>query len=378
MNSVLLLYIGRQMIARAGILLLAMSALLMLFDLMSQSEDILAFHDDVFQPLWIYATLRFPSVLVMATPIALLLGALSVISRMVQYSEMIAMRAAGFPLYRIAAIFMMIAFVFSVPQFIIANFVVPGDSVTMEKWRSVDYQGKPFKQKNKTAYEPMQSIWFKKGDSLFYVEEASADGEYLRGLKYIKRDKNGAFEHYIQAEDALYANGDWRLINVREPDFGRTGDAAQDDAANIQLADNGEIFDLPLEPSIFAYGSQTQKKDVTQFGVQDLIGKRNYIIAQGKPGYVHTIWLAQKITSPLTNFIMILIAMPMALKLSRRGSLSSFSFILTLSGFLYFISDRMLFTLGESGQLPAIVSVMAMPLIALMIISWLALMQDRR
>jgi len=227
----------------------------------------------------------------------------------------------------------------------------------------------------------MKAIWFKKGNHLFYVESASADGNYLEGLRYLERDENGMLVRYILAEQALYMGDDWKLSQVREPDFGRAHISNNEDVpqvAEIDIGDGEELtIPLPLQPSVFSYGAETQKHKAEEFGLFDLLSQRDYIAAQGKPAYIYKLWVLQKISQPLACLIMVLIALPIALRISRRGSLLSFGFLLTLCGFFYFIAERILFALAESAQLPVFVASFAAPLTAVIIMAWLALMQER-
>ena len=378
MNKIMARYFFVPVLSRGLFIVFAMTMLLLLFDVMANAEDVLAFQDHILSALLIYAGLRLPLIAVTAIPIAVLLSCLMVLSKRVNTQEIIALRAAGFPLYRIAGFLLIAGGLFAVLQFSLANMVAPQSAVLLNQWKSLDYQGTPQIGKNAA---PMKAIWFKKGNHLFYVESASADGKYLEGLRYLERDENGMLVRYILAEQALYMGDDWKLSQVREPDFGRVHISNNEDVpqvAEIDIGDGEELtIPLPLQPSVFSYGAETQKHKAEEFGIFDLLSQRDYIAAQGKPAYIYKLWVLQKISQPLACLIMVLIALPIALRISRRGSLLSFGFLLTLCGFFYFIAERILFALAESAQLPVFVASFAAPLTAVIIMAWLALMQER-
>ena len=87
-------------------------------------------------------------------------------------------------------------------------------------------------------------------------------------------------------------------------------------------------------------------------------------------------WFHYKLARPLSVFLMVLIAMPMALQISRRGSILSVGFGIVLAGFAYFILESLFLSLAETGTLPAMLAVWSPPALTLLVSSWLILLLE--
>ena len=64
-----------------------------------------------------------------------------------------------------------------------------------------------------------------------------------------------------------------------------------------------------------------------------------------------------RIAQPLSAVVMVLLAAPVTLQLGRHGHRVIFSVFAMTMGFLYFVVERILSTLGETGELAALAAV---------------------
>jgi lipopolysaccharide export system permease protein len=72
-----------------------------------------------------------------------------------------------------------------------------------------------------------------------------------------------------------------------------------------------------------------------------------------RPTYFYETWLQKRIALPVSSILMILLAAPVALSFGRRdrGVASGMAIGFGL-GFLYFITEGLVLSLGESGAVP--------------------------
>jgi lipopolysaccharide export system permease protein len=83
-----------------------------------------------------------------------------------------------------------------------------------------------------------------------------------------------------------------------------------------------------------------------------------------RPSYFYETWLQKRIAIPVGSVLMILLAAPVAQSLQRRGrSLAGGIAIGFGLGFLYFITDGLVMSLGESGAVPPFFAAWLPPLL---------------
>ena len=76
-----------------------------------------------------------------------------------------------------------------------------------------------------------------------------------------------------------------------------------------------------------------------------------------RPTYFYEAWLQKRFSLPVSSILMILLAAPVAHSLYRRDrGLAAGMAIGFGLGFLYFISDGLVMSLGETGAVPPVVA----------------------
>ena len=67
---------------------------------------------------------------------------------------------------------------------------------------------------------------------------------------------------------------------------------------------------------------------------------------------LYELWFQRKLAQPLSVLLMVILAAPMGLFIARRYNALLVSFGFIGVGFLYFITERILLSLGETAALP--------------------------
>src|SRR4030095_14946230 len=78
-----------------------------------------------------------------------------------------------------------------------------------------------------------------------------------------------------------------------------------------------------------------------------------------RPADVYKTWVLGKSALPLVTIMMVLLAAPVAQGLQRHGGLGAGLAVGIGLGFLYFVTDGLLMTLGEMGTISPIVAAWA-------------------
>src|SRR5262249_31926647 len=121
-----------------------------------------------------YALLRLPSELIVALPLAALLGAMSAFYAMARNREITALRSAGVSLKRIVWHLLPVALLFAVLQFGLSQSLVPLAEAELKIWWDANA---PLDE------EPIDPRWVHTRDGPISFDRNTADGRHLQGLR---------------------------------------------------------------------------------------------------------------------------------------------------------------------------------------------------
>jgi len=283
-----------------------------------------------------------------------LLATLAVLATLVTTNEMVGVRAAGISVYRVTLALLAGAAVLAGVHLWFADTVLPATSSRLALWDARDYEGLPPRRRPSRA-----PAWFMVGDSLVEVGWSSLDGRELRDVTVIRRDDNGRMTAYTRAEQAHYRDELWVLERVhRLPVNGQP----RPDVPRLRLA-------LPVSPERFAALGERpgamRISEIWRLAHNPDLG--------GRPARVYDVWLQRKFAHPAGALVMVLLGAPMALQHARRNRMLLVSLGAITVGFLFFVAERLLLALGETGALPAAMAVWAPAVVFSMLAVWVLL-----
>lgn len=350
-------YIIWSFLKSALFIVLVLTGLLLLFDILANADDIVDQNSEILKPLFYYMGLRLPDILVLVLPLSALLASLLTIVQKVSSHEIVIMRASGIPSYRITTMLLGGGLILCVLQFGLMNGVQTHTARALEDWSNKDYRMKLLPSDEEQAID-----WVVAGTNLLQVGSSSLDGRLLNDIKIINRDEAGKLRTYMEAVQAVFRDGQWTLFDVYQPAL-----------AGSQEASISELpFDLGIYPGFF---SKLADRSV-EWTLWDLWQNLKTRDVQDRPDYVYELWLHRKFAAPLSGLVMVLLAMPVAIRLARRTALGQSVFLTILAGFSFFILERLLETIGENGELPVLIAAWS-PLILFSLLStWLLLLKE--
>jgi len=335
--------------------LLALSGLLMVFDLLANADNVLKFHPVEVLPLWHYTVLRVQQITSFVLPLAVLVSAMVVLARMVLSQEMVILHAVGIPVYYVLGVLACATAAIAFVHLAFANTILPHSSATLFRWQTQDYRGKP-----ETVSLAMATDWVADGTSFMHIDSVSDQGQYLRGVVLVERDEKNIVRHYLTARAATYRAGEWVLEGVRE--IGDSGTVSENAAERM-------IKQLPFEPKTLRLAGIREE----ELSYNDLLALIDKTQANDDTSRPYKFWFYRKLAYPFSSLIMLLIAAPIGMQLARRNRMLMVSFSCMMAGFVFYVVQQLLASLGETGILPPVLAAWAPIVLGAAICNWVLL-----
>lgn len=337
MNGVIARYLRRRVATQIVGLLLVLTALMQLLELLDVTGEVLD-RQLGGAGLLQYALLRTPAEIVVALPLAVLLGSMSAFYAMARHHEVVAMRCAGMSLKRLVLLLLPVPLVLAGAQFALSDRVVPRAEAALKAWW--DSTAPP-------AAEP-EPRWVQTREGPVSFLHASPDGRELRGLHIYQRDDSGLLTARLRAARANWADGAWHLTEVERLDASPT-------ALHRQVQNQRE-WPINLRPDDVMRLDLVQPHLSSMMLVDVLAGER----VGAQPISFYQTVLYRTFTAPLAVFVMLLLAAPTARLMTRAGGGASLLVALGL-GLGYLVCDGIMAALGTGGRLPPAVAVSIAP-----------------
>jgi LPS export ABC transporter permease LptG/LPS export ABC transporter permease LptF len=337
-------YVLREFLNTFSLVLAGFVMLMLVFTFFELIGDILRNH--VALPLiGAYLINLAPSMIYQITPLAVLIAVLVIFGVLNRNSEIVAMKATGVSLYRLVVPIVSIATILTVGLFLFDQFYLPQANRRQEALHNV-IKGRP----PQTVLRPEENWIFgqpRAGEPsrIFYYQFFDPDRNQFANLSLFEFDPSTfALSRRIFAARAVWnpATGSWLFLNGWQRDF--TG-------ADITIFREFQqtIFsEIHEEPGYFKKESlQAQEMN---FGQLD-----RYIGDLGQSGFDTVklrVALWHKLAYPFATVIMAVLAIPFALSMGRRGSLTGIAVAIAVA-LAYWVVDGLFGAMGNVNYLPA-------------------------
>jgi len=330
-------YALRTFLGHFVMLWVGFTSLLQIVDLLNNSDEVLDRHPHDAGAVVEYAVWRLPELAVFLIPFSVLMATLLSLAKFERSNETLALKSAGAPYYQILLAFLPAVGLVALLHFALTDQIVPR-AIThlMERDLYVDKKSK--------SDEEDQNVWVQDGEMIVQVAQVENQGLELFNMRLYQRDRTGNIidQKFVRHATFDVATLKWTLEQTEDTKV------VPGHGTEVTLIPTA-TWDTKLGPQEFSELIERPQAMTTKrlwsFATSAQIGVR--------PTYFYETWLQKRVALPVSTILMILLAAPVALSFGRRdkGVASGMAIGFGL-GFLYFITEGLVQSLGESGAVP--------------------------
>jgi LPS export ABC transporter permease LptG/LPS export ABC transporter permease LptF len=339
-------YVVMEFLKTFLLVLFGFVVLMLVFTFFDLVSDILRNHIPL-STVGQYLVNLTPDMLYQIAPLAVLIAVLVTFGVLNRNSELIAMKATGISLYRLVVPIVSIAAILSVSLFLFDEYYLPQANRKQEALRNI-IKGRP----PQTVLHPENNWIFGQAGAgeqgrIFYYEFFDPVRNEFANLSVFEFDPaTFALSRRIFASRAIWnANlNSWVFEDGWQRDF--EGATVSEDG--YHAFDQTSFAEMHEEPGYFKKESlQSQEMNFEQLD--------HYINDLRQSGFdtmVLRVALWHKLAYPLIAIVMAVLAIPFALSMGRRGSLTGIAMAIFVA-LTYFVADSLFGAMGNHNYLPA-------------------------
>jgi LPS export ABC transporter permease LptG/LPS export ABC transporter permease LptF len=286
-----------------------------------------------------------PDMLYRLAPLAVLISVLVTFGALNRNSEIIAMKATGISLYRLVVPVVIIALTMSFSLFLFDQFYLPQANQRQEALRDI-IKGRP----PRTVLHPEQTWIFGQPHAgeparIFHYQFFDPDLKEFANLSIFEFDSSSfALSRRIFASRASWnpETGSWRFFD------GWQHDIEGGKVTEYHEFSQTSFSEIHEDPGYFT--KEEKQAQEMNFGQLD-----RYIADLRQSGFDTVrlrVQLWQKLAYPLVAVVMAMLAIPFALSMGRRGSLTGIAVAIAVA-LAYFVVDGLFGAMGNVNYLPA-------------------------
>ncbi len=334
--SILSRYFCRRILFHCTVLLIGMSVLSLTFELMEESDQVLAASGGEISALLRYSLLRLPDIVSQMLPIATLLGAFLTVNNLVRHSEIIAVWGGGISSMGIMRALLPVGLLFTALQFALDDRAVPASLDKLHAWGIGDFQRRGF------IHGDSNTVWLRSGGDIVRIPVEEAREGRLANMQIFRREENGLLSEQLDVKNARRDGDDWFLDGVI-----RRVIEPPKITALAELPWDGR-FDVEHLPLI--------SRDLRELPIMDinrLVDNKGY---GQRPTDLYRTWFHYRIASAITPIMMIMLVVSLAQRFRRTGTFTRLMVSSVSIGFGFFMFDGTSLAMGEAGFVPPWIS----------------------
>lgn len=249
---------------------------------------------------------RLPAALHDGLPVVMLVATIFLFLALSRYHEFTAMKAAGISLYRVSAPILLMGLGVAVSAGLFQELFLPRLNELGEEVDRVKIRGQLPRY-----LQSRQRLWLRSADSRFFrVELLNPGTNDMYGVTVLELDKQFRLLSRLDTRRAHWTPDGWELT----------------DGAVREIMGNNNVETLPFTTTALAMQEDIDEftriqKPVTSMSYWEL---RDYVAKLEAAGFQvkkYLVELYSKVSFPLVNLVMVLVAIPFALQAPRGGRL---------------------------------------------------------
>jgi lipopolysaccharide export system permease protein len=298
-------YLMREFLTFVGIGLAVAAALFVVIDLLQTLDKYLRV-----KPPMIYIVehflYRLPAALHDGLPVVMLVATIFLFLALSRFHELTAMKAAGLSLYRVSLPILGLGLSIALSAGIFQELLLPKLNALGDEVDRVKIRGQLPRH-----LQSRQRLWLRASDSRFYrVELLNPGSNDLYGVTILEVDKQFRLVNRLDARKAHWTPAGWELT----------------EGAFREILAGGQVQTVPFTMTALDLHEDIEdftkiQKPVTSMSYRELKEYVTRLEATGFQVKKYMVELYSKLSFPLVNLIMVLVAIPFALQSPRGGRL---------------------------------------------------------
>ncbi|MGH6919242.1 MAG: LptF/LptG family permease, partial [Geminicoccaceae bacterium] len=339
---------------RFAFLLLGLALLVVFLDFLADGDEVLEAGGGAVTPILRYTVLRLPEIVSELIPITGMLAGFLTFAGLARFRELTALMGVGISKFTLAAAIMPAAVLVAAMQLAIEDQALPVAVGELRAWGVADY----------AASDAGSKTWIRQGTDIVRIGRFDRAADRLEDVTIFRRDPAGNLLERIEAETAVYRDGEWTLQGVRRS---TPGEPAAVEATPLGWP-QGMSLDLLL-------AAATHPKEISLARLLSVSGRSDL---GTQPSYRYKLWLHERLAGPLTTIVLIMLTVALAQPFESRAGRGILLAIWLAAGFVAWTFDGLVLTFGEIGLLPPTLSAWAPPTVFAAVAIWLMLHDERR
>jgi lipopolysaccharide export system permease protein len=334
LGGVLDFYIARGFLRIFFISLLIITSLFMIVDLFDRADTFF----EAGAPVWTvfrYFFYKIPLSISRIIGFATLFATLFSLGTLARTQEITAMRASGLSIQRIALPLIILSALICGATFFWNESLVPAFSQKAENIYKME-----IRNKSQQSLFGNRDIWLRDKGSFINIDHFDTAANTLEGITIFVLNRDFSLNGFVEIRRGRWNGTEWELENAREWSFLPDGKMA-----SRELDARGLITETPEDFKLLA-------RDATEFTYFDLQKQIADMRAKGIDPTQYEVDLQSKLALPFISPLMVLLAVPFALKKHLSGGIAISFGIAMLIGFSYWMLTAFCISLGHGGALP--------------------------
>lgn len=268
-------------------------------------------------------------------PTAALIGTILGLSSLAADSELIAMRAAGISIGRIAAAVLKVGLIFVLVALAMGELVAPVTEDLAERGRAQALAKSVRQQKD-------SGLWMRDGADFVHIGEVLPDFSILR-ISIYRFDESDRLRTQIYAQRGVYGDHHWRLQEVSQSWI-------EDDGVRTQRRDQ-DVWTSELVPDMLAvFAVKPEGLSILRLYryIQHLEQNK-----QDTARYNLAFW--NKLMLPISTGVMVILAIPFVFTQLRSAGVGSRLLIGIMLGLAFFVASRGIGNFGLIVGIPPVI-----------------------
>lgn len=332
-------YVTKESAKLFFMILVSMLILFVAIDMVNKTDDLYAANAPLSDML-MYFFLKIPSLAVSISPMAVLLTVLISLGLFNRHSEITAMKSSGISLGRACLPILASGLLMSAAIMAVNEYVIPRSSAALA---SIE---KKYIKKGDTRVLSREGVWLKHDNSFYNLRTTDEAKGTIGGVNVYEFARNPfRVKRRLSAKSARWTGEKWVAENAELRDIGEDRAITEETLAEYAIAG------LPAPEELMT--AETNYKNMS---FTDLNAYMEELERDGFDTLKYRLELYNKISFPLVNFIMALIAIPFAVRGGKHGGIAASMSIAIMVAFSYWIISGFSAHLGQNGILPPLVS----------------------